>query len=132
MSDEKLGYRYEQYKKALGRLKEVAEEGNDDKNIVADATIQRFEFTLELAWKLLKAYLESQGSQSVYSPLDTVKEAFSLKVITDGDVWAEMLRKRNLTSHTYDAPVAEKIYEEIREKYIPRFEELEGYLADKV
>src|SRR5438105_15201648 len=63
--------------------------------------IQAFEFTFELAWKTLKDYLESQGSL-VTLPRETIKEAFSITLIKDGELWLEMLEKRNMLSHTYD------------------------------
>lgn len=67
--------------------------------------IQRFEFTFELAWKTLKDYLECQQVDARF-PRDVVKEAFRSQLIADGDVWMDMLEKRNqmLTPTTSQLP----------------------------
>ncbi len=64
------------------------------------ALIQSFEMIVELSWKTLKDYLESEGLQ-VGTPKDVIRQAFQSAVITDGEVWMEALRQRNLSSHTY-------------------------------
>ena len=63
--------------------------------------LQSFEFTFELAWKTLKDYLESRGVL-VSFPRDVVKQAFHHEILKDGEIWLEMLDKRNLIAHTYD------------------------------
>lgn len=55
---------------------------------------------VELSWKTLKDYLESEGLQAT-TPKDVIRQAFQSAIITDGEVWMEALRQRNLSSHTY-------------------------------
>lgn len=82
-----------------------------------DATIQRFEFTIELFWKLLRSILEAKGVQVQY-PKDVLKEAYKGHLIDNEQEWLKMLLDRNLSSHTYDKQLADKIYANIK-SYIP-------------
>ena len=82
--------------------------------------IQIFEITFELAWKVLKDYLEADG-YSVKSPRETIKQAFQNELINDGHIWLEALSDRNLATHTYDEKVANKMIKEIIERYYPEF-----------
>ncbi|MBE0618054.1 MAG: nucleotidyltransferase substrate binding protein [Proteobacteria bacterium] len=101
--------------------------------IVRDATIQRFEYTFELAWKLLRKVSKIEGLETA-SPRQAIRAAFDVKLIEDADAWFEMLEARNRTSHTYDAATAEEVYEsaarfpallrqvirEVRPRYLPK------------
>ena len=58
--------------------------------------IQFFEMTFELAWKLIKDFLQEQGF-TVNSPKDALKQAFQSEIIKDGHVWIDALEDRNLT-----------------------------------
>jgi nucleotidyltransferase substrate binding protein (TIGR01987 family) len=78
-----------------------------------DGTIQRFEFTFELTWKVLKAYLEDQGISS-YSPKTCLKEAFKIGWIKNEEGWLILLQARNMTSHVYNEQMAMDIYKEIK------------------
>lgn len=81
-----------------------------------DATIQRFELTIELFWKLLKRILASKGIEVLY-PKDVLRQAYAGKLIDNEDAWLNMLRDRNLTSHTYNEDLADEIYGNIRGYY---------------
>ena len=84
-----------------------------------DATIQRFEFTIELFWKLLKKILLSKGVSTQY-PRDVLQEAYAGNLIDDEQVWLNMMNDRNQTSHSYDEELANQIYERIK-TYTPIF-----------
>lgn len=116
MTEEQLKLKIENYLKALGRLDEALKHRNPDQ-FVYDATIQRFEFTYELAWKLMKAFLEYQGQESINFPRDVFKRAFAAGLIQDGDVWLTMMKDRNITTHTYDEAGAKEIYTRIKKDY---------------
>jgi nucleotidyltransferase substrate binding protein (TIGR01987 family) len=105
------------YKEALNRLNESLKEDLSKSSTILDGTIQRFEFTFELAWKLLRAILQERGV-STNSPKITIKEAFREKLFEDGQGWIDMLEDRNLTSHTYKQDLAKEIYERIKNKHI--------------
>ena len=74
-----------------------------------DGVIQRFEYTLELSWKLLRKILKFKGIE-VNSPRDTFRESAAIGLIQDPEVWFDFLQKRNLTSHTYNQEISDEIY----------------------
>ncbi|MFD2628015.1 nucleotidyltransferase substrate binding protein [Oceanobacillus kapialis] len=80
--------------------------------------IQFFETTFELAWKVLKDYLEAE-CYVAKSPRESIKQAFQAEIIADGHLWMNALSKRNLTSHTYDEELAKKLVNEIQEQFLP-------------
>ena len=80
--------------------------------------IQFFEMSFELAWKVLKDYLEAEGF-TVSSPRDTFKQAFQAGLLDNGHVWLEALQDRNLTVHTYEEKIALAVEKKIREAYFP-------------
>ena len=124
----KLEERKEDFKKALIRLEEALKKDlNDD--IIIDGIIQSFEFTFEQAWKVMKLYLEEQGIlDEALAPRSTIRCAFKHKVITDGDIWIEMMLDRNRTSHMYDEETAVNIVKLVKEKYVGEFKKLKEYL----
>lgn len=105
---------YGDYKKALRRLKEAIEEPAI--GIAVDGTIQRFEFTFELAWKLAKAVLIYQGVD-VQMPRAVIKESFKAGLIEDGEGWIDMLEDRNKTAHIYKEKQAQRIYKKIKKNH---------------
>lgn len=64
--------------------------------------IQSFEYNHELAWKTQKDFLRSRGVSELFGSKDVAREAFNLGLITNGNAWLEMIKDRNLTSHTYN------------------------------
>jgi len=97
-----------------------------------EGVIQRFEYTFELAWKSLKDYLEEGGLViSPVTPRQVIKEAFAAKVISDGEVWINMLDNRNLLSHTYDFSVFEQAVDAIAADYLPAMEKLHVFFVEK-
>ena len=80
--------------------------------------IQFFEMSFELAWKVLKDYLEQEGFV-VNSPRDAIKQAFQSGLLDDGHVWIEALKDRKLTVHTYEEKIALAVEQKIRESYFP-------------
>jgi len=103
----KLENLIKQLKKANKRLKEAA--GTNPTQMNKDATIQRFEFTFELAWKAIQKYVRDQGFDCK-SPKNCIREAARLEVIDDPEDWFDFLKKRNLTAHTYNREIANQIY----------------------
>lgn len=114
----KLENKYTAFDTALTRLKEAIDLYQNQENpVLLDGTIQRFEFCVELGWKLLKEYLEYEKIGEFNSPRSTIKECFSIGLIEEAEQWLDMLDDRNLTSHTYDEEIAKEIYRNIITKY---------------
>jgi len=116
MNQNRLKELNEDFNQALTRLKEALDEDLSKGGIVVDGTIQRFEFSFELAWKLAKAVLFFQGIESD-TPRTVIKDAFKAKLISGGDEWIDMLEDRNKTSHIYDEKQARGIYNKIKTKH---------------
>jgi nucleotidyltransferase substrate binding protein (TIGR01987 family) len=116
MNKERLFEKLNDYKRATSRLKE-ATEIQLESDIVYDGVIQRFEFTFELSWKLMKMFLEYTGITEIKSPRSTIKEAFTYGLIEDGEQWIDMMVDRNKTSHLYDEEEAKLIYEKVKSSY---------------
>lgn len=86
--------------------------------------IQFFELTHELAWKLMKDYLEAQGFSDVKSPRNAIKKSFETGLIADGHTWMELILDRNLTAHTYDEEKATEVEKLIKNKYFKLLDDL--------
>ena len=108
---DKLQHLAGQFRDAVARFDKVLKE--DKNEFIRDSAIQRFEFSFELAWKTLKAFLESEKGIRVYSPRDAIKEAFKVGLIWDDPNWLKMMETRNLTSHVYNEKMAEDIYKSL-------------------
>lgn len=114
--------RFENFDKSYKLLKKYS-----DVPIVTElekaGIIQFFEMTFELGWKVLKDYLESEGYM-VKSPRETIKQAFQVGIIENGHIWIDALSNRNLTTHTYDEELANKMTQEIIKLYLPELEKM--------
>ena len=126
MKDEKQDIRWKQrfvhFSKAYNLLEQtIAIEGPSEAERAG--LIQFFEMAFELAWKVLKDYLEEEGFVPV-SPRETIKQAFQSGLIMDGHLWMEALKDRNLTVHTYEEKIAIAVEERIRNAYFPILEKL--------
>lgn len=117
----------EQLEKVFENLKIIIEayEKEKDKIIkdgLRDSIIQRFEFVTELSWKLMKKNLDENLVLEVYSPRSVIKESYKQDLIENGELWLDILEDRNLTSHTYDENTANRIKDNIVNKYVLEFE----------
>lgn len=97
--------------------------------MIFEATIQRFEYTHELAWNVMKDFLLANGTTPIYASRDATRGAFKIELIQDGDVWMDMITSRNKTSHTYHEELAKKIFLAIVEKYYPAFKAFETKMS---
>lgn len=72
---------------------------------------------------MLKLRLEQEGI-SALSPRQALRDALQAALIGDGNVWSEIQRYRNLTSHTYDERLANEVYAFIADTALVRFQTL--------
>lgn len=114
---------------ALKRLDEAIDDyGTYGLDSIRDGVIQRFEFCVELAWKVTREYLLDQGYTDVNSPKLVMKTAFADHLIDAEDVWIDILNSRNITSHIYDRETSEQVFTKIASVYRPAFHSLEENL----
>ncbi len=111
-----------QFQQAVSRLNEVLKEEKTD--IVRDSAIKRFEFTFDLAWKLLKALLEEEKGVICASPKDCFREAYKNGIISYDEYFLEMTNWRNEIVHSYNQEFADFIYEQLPEA-LKHFQSLE-------
>lgn len=89
--------------------------------LLRDGVIQRFEYTYELAWKMLKRFLEATAPNAAaidaMSFPDLIRTGSEQGLLSSGwDVWKDYRRARGTSSHTYDAAKAREVF-----AIVPRF-----------
>ncbi|MEI8301548.1 MAG: HI0074 family nucleotidyltransferase substrate-binding subunit [Chlamydiota bacterium] len=102
-------------RKAFSLLTQAVSQ-NEYNELEKAGLIQQFEFCFELSWKTLKDYLGNEGV-SVDTPRDVIKQAFSMNLLSDVNIWIDALEKRNLLSHAYEKETALLVISLIKEKY---------------
>lgn len=119
--------RFANYRKALVKLTQAVEllskqTGGETvvDELLQEGLIQRFEYTHELAWKVMKDYAEYQGYTDVRGSRDAIRKALEMNLIDDKR-WMETIEDRNLTVHNYDNEIASEIYNNIMNVYAPLF-----------
>src|SRR6266436_5612515 len=123
-TDVRWRQRFENFRKALTQLSSAAAltKQRDLTKLEQQGLIQAFEFTHELAWNILKDFLESRGTTDLYGSRDATREAFAKGLIEDGETWMAMIQSRNQTSHTYNEDTADEIATAILSSYVKEFE----------
>jgi nucleotidyltransferase substrate binding protein (TIGR01987 family) len=126
MSDIRWKQRFNNYSKAFQTLVAAVAlaRSRELSDLEEQGLIQSFEFTHELAWNVLKDYLEEKGITGLIGSKDATRAAFKNGLIEDGEAWMKMIEDRNKTTHTYDPKVAQAVVENILERFFPAFEEL--------
>lgn len=126
--------RFDNYIKAFSKLEEAVQEiqnkysideikNQDDflNDIIKEGLIQRFEYTHELAWNVMKDFLQEAGNNNIFGSKDATREAFASGLIQNGKVWMDMIQSRNKTSHTYNEETANDIFIKIINDYYLEF-----------
>ena len=126
--------RLSNYRKALSRPSQAIsiitgnKQGEDVDDLLKEGLTQRFEYTHELAWKVMKDFAEYQGYTDIRGSRDAFRKAFEMGIISDKR-WMESIEDRNLTSHNYDNETAEEIYKAIITVYYPLFCDFEKMMT---
>jgi len=118
--------RFHNFSKALSQLADAVELAQERPltRLEEQGMIQAFEFTHELAWNTLKDFLENRGVQNIYGSKDTTREAFKAGLIENGEIWMDMIKSRNQTTHTYDESTVIEILEAVTASYFAEFNAL--------
>ena len=127
--------RLQNFSRAFNLLREIVE-AHDDlttlEAIVKEGTIQRFEYTFELAWKTLKDKMEADGLElERISPRYVFKTAYQSKYIDNIDGWLKMAGDRNLMSHTYNFDVFDKVLITLKKDYFQLLDDLHISLIEQ-
>lgn len=83
--------------------------------------VQAFEFTHELAWNVMKDFLEESGQSGLYGSKDATRAALASGLIQNGDLWMRMIVNRNQTTHTYNQETVDDICAAIVDDYSAAF-----------
>jgi len=119
MNDIRWHQRLNSFEKAFQNLAAAVKTSKERplNDLEKQGLIQAFEVTHEAAWLTLKDYFEHQGNTDITGSRDATREAFSMKLIEDGENWMEMIKSRNQTSHTYNKTTADDISNRIISDY---------------
>jgi nucleotidyltransferase substrate binding protein (TIGR01987 family) len=130
-ADVRWQQRFGNFCKALAQLESFVEPPSLNER-EQQGLIKAFEYTFELAWNTLRDLLRSQGDFSLLGSRDTLREAFRLGLIVEGETWMLMIQDRNLTSHTYNRVTADAIAANIVDLYLPSFRQLHARLLQRL
>jgi nucleotidyltransferase substrate binding protein (TIGR01987 family) len=123
MQNPRWKLRFNNYCKAFQTLVDAVElaKTRDLSKLEQQGLIQSFEFTHELAWNVLKDYLENKGVIGLIGSKDATRAAFKNNLIDAGEAWMKMIEARNQTTHTYNTDTAQSVVEDILKQFYPAF-----------
>jgi len=115
--------RFSNFSKALLQLGHAVDLAGERElsDLEKQGLVQAFEFTHELAWKVIKDFYEDQGTTGLQGSRDAVRLAFQRGLIESGDIWMDMIGSRNKTSHIYDEDTMEAVLHDICSSYYAEF-----------
>ena len=131
MEDIRWQQRFSNYQKALAPLERFIEPPALNER-EQQGLIKAFEYSFELAWNTLRDLLRSQGNAMLLGSRDTLREAYRLGLIEQGETWMLMIQDRNLTSHTYNRATADAIADHMTDRYLPCFRQLHSRLEQRL
>jgi len=114
--------RFANFEKAYFQLEQAVNTYDDSaESIIKEGIIQRFEFTHELSWKVMKDYLIYEGFQNITGSRSATRVAFNIDLIKEGQCWMDMIDSRNKTVHTYHENILEQEYKKVVNEYYSCF-----------
>ena len=114
-------YRFDNYKRAFLLLREAMElrETRELSQLEQEGIIQRFEYSWELSWNLLRDYLEHQGVIiNTNTPVNIIRKASEANIINHADIWMKALDDRNKIAHIYSFAKFEEVINNIQKDYL--------------
>lgn len=124
--------KFEQYSRHLQVLCR-AEQQDMTNEFVVSGIIYKFYIQFEFGWKVLKELLRYEGANQAAtgSPREIIKTAYAYFDFIEENIWLEMLRDRNDTTHIYNEEAAQKLVEKILHRYIAVFVTLEQHIRER-
>jgi len=129
-TDMRWHQRFKNFEKAFNQLKSGLDRLDSLDDLAKEGVIQRFEYTLELAWKTLKDYLEANQVIANF-PKEVIRQAYNTNIIENGELWMEMLQNRNLLAHTYDEEIFNTSINNISKSYFREIAALYSFLLNE-
>lgn len=114
----------DEFKKAVFRLQDALAQPKNE--FIRDSVIQRFEFSIELAWKTSKKVMGTATT----APKDIIREMAQAGYINDIQQWLLAVDMRNLSSHTHKEALAEQVYN-FAQKFASELSKLSDDLSKK-
>lgn len=124
--------KFDQYSRHLQVLCRAEQEDITNEFIIS-GIIDKFYIQFELGWKVLKELLRYEGANQAAtgSPREIIKTAYAYFDFIEENIWLEMLRDRNDTTHIYNEEAAQKLVEKILHRYIAVFVTLEQHIRER-
>lgn len=121
MYDIRWKQRFNNYTKAMQSLGAATKLSKERQlsELEQQGLIKSFEFTHELAWNVLKDYLEHKGIIGLIGSKDATRIAFKNGLIDSGEDWMDMIKARNQTLHTYNYAISVQITNNILQRFYP-------------
>jgi nucleotidyltransferase substrate binding protein (TIGR01987 family) len=118
--------RLDNYSKAFGVLERTHNIQKERELTEAErmGLIQAFELAFELAWNLMKDYMRYNGITEIMGSRDAIRQAFKYDIIENGEVWMDMIERRNETAHVYDEEIAISVARTVSGAYIEEMRKL--------
>ena len=126
--------RFDNFKRSLKQLEQafVWMEERELNDLEKQGVIQTFEYNYELAWNVIKDFYQYQGVTNIQGSRDAFRLAFKRGLISEGDIWMDMIKKRRLASHTYNQVVVVEIMDAIVDDYYHQFVALRDALLEQL
>lgn len=123
--------RFDNFKRSLKQLEMAFAwmEERELNELEQQGVIQAFEYNYELAWNTIKDFYQYQGVADIQGSRDAFRMAANRGLIDNGEVWMDMIKKRQLTVHTYNRETSEQILNAIVDDYYLAFEALKAALT---
>ncbi len=125
---ERWEQRFKNFEKAYSRLENAMQKFDNLNELEQVGLVQTYQYTFELAWKTLKDYLVLQGID-VKFPRDVIKNSYSYEIISNGEVWLQMLKDRNSIAHIYSEKIFKSVLNDIKSDYFDEITKLYKYLG---
>jgi nucleotidyltransferase substrate binding protein (TIGR01987 family) len=125
--------RFENLQRALGQLEAAiaAHAEAPGNELIGMAVIKGYEFSFELSWKTLKDLLNYNGIDADL-PREAIKQAFAYGLIEEGQIWIDMLERRNLMAHTHDRSRADRAIALVVDRFWPALRRLREQLERRL
>ena len=124
---------FQSFDAGLNLLHRALENGPGALNrLETEGLIHRFEYCLELSWKITRDFLEESGVLiAPITPREVLRQAAAAQIVTDVQVWIDMLTHRTLLAHSYDGVVFAEVAQALATRYLPAMDQLHRFLASR-